>query len=181
MNVFCKHIPNILTLLRILSAPFLWYAITVQAQSLALFLISFAIVSDFGDGYIARRFFLFSRAGSFLDPLADKMVILAAFIALWQQHMMPWWVLFVVLFRDVAVTLLRIFMVKRGVSLKTSWLAKGKTAFQFFALYVFVLGLGGQSQFFYWLSLVTAALTVASSVSYWAPLWRTFVRKRVAR
>ncbi|MDQ5940698.1 MAG: hypothetical protein QG632_424, partial [Candidatus Dependentiae bacterium] len=89
MMLLYKYIPNILTVLRIVSAPFLWYAISTHAVGLALILITFAIVSDFGDGYIARRFFLSSRAGSFLDPLADKIVIICAFIALWQQQMMP--------------------------------------------------------------------------------------------
>ncbi len=181
MVYFYKHIPNTLTVLRILSAPFLWYAISTHAVGLALILITFAIVSDFGDGYIARRFFLSSRAGSFLDPLADKIVILCAFVALWQQQMMPWWVVFLVVWRDVAVTFLRTFMVRRGLVLKTSWFAKSKTVFQFFALYLFVLGAGRYGSFFYWLSVATAAITVASSVSYWVAVGRMVLQKRTAK
>lgn len=176
-----KYVPNTLTVLRILSAPFLWYAITTEAKWFALFLISFAIASDFGDGYFARKFFLFSRAGSFLDPLADKIVIIAALTALWQHHVIPWWVVCVVVWRDIAVTLLRIFMVNRGMVLKTSWFAKTKTAFQFFALYLFVLGMEHQSVFFYWLSVATAVLTVASSASYWVSFWRSLVHKKAVK
>ncbi|MDQ5890143.1 MAG: CDP-diacylglycerol---glycerol-3-phosphate 3-phosphatidyltransferase [Candidatus Dependentiae bacterium] len=177
MAHFYKHIPNILTLLRIASAPFLWYAMITHSVATALLLISFAIVSDFGDGYLARRFFLSSRAGSFLDPLADKVVIIAAFIALWQQHRMPLWVVMVVAGRDVAVTALRTYLANRGVSLKTSWFAKSKTAFQFCALYIFVLGAGSQGPIFYWLSVATAFITVASSASYWYRVARLLTKK----
>jgi CDP-diacylglycerol--glycerol-3-phosphate 3-phosphatidyltransferase len=181
MTYLYKYIPNTLTILRIASAPFLWYAITVNATAAAVGLITFAIVSDFGDGYVARRFFVSSRAGSFLDPLADKIVIICAFIGLWQQQMMPLWVVFAVVWRDIAVTFLRMFLLNRGVSLRTSWFAKSKTAFQFCALYLFVLGLGHHGSFFYWLSIVTAMITLLSSLSYWVSLGRFFLKKRIAK
>ncbi len=185
-----KYIPNSLTLLRMISAPFLWVAINTHAFIYSMFLITFAIVSDFGDGYTARRFLVSSRMGSFLDPLADKLVILVAFIALWQQQRVSLWVVLVIALRDLGVTWLRTFFLRRGIVLRTSWFAKSKTAVQFVALYLFVIGMAYQQSFgvsgslaqvfFYRLGVGVAVITVASSLSYWYRLY-SFVRFGVVR
>jgi CDP-diacylglycerol--glycerol-3-phosphate 3-phosphatidyltransferase len=189
MIYFYRYLPNTLTLLRMVSAPFLCYAILLHEPLAAFMLITFAILSDMGDGYMARRLFVSSRAGSFLDPLADKAVIIAAFVALCQLRVMPWWVLMVVVWRDMLVTFLRIFLLRYGVTLKTSWFAKSKTAFQFIGLYLFVGGLAYPQlatdrtwqQFFYSLSLLTAFLTVASAVGYGKALAWWCVQRSVHR
>lgn len=171
------------------SAPFLYSAIVLQQSLVAALLITFAIISDMGDGYMARRLFVSSRAGSFLDPLADKAVIIAAFIALCQLRVMPWWVLMVVVWRDMLITGLRMYLLRHGVTLKTSWFAKSKTAFQFVALYLFVGALAYPNvatetivqQFFYGLSLITAFLTVISAAGYCKTLGRFCVQRSVRR
>jgi len=175
MNNFYRCIPNALTIVRILSAPFLWHALIGREQHLAFFLVTFAALSDFGDGYIARRFFTSSRSGSFLDPLADKILITLAFIALWQIQLMPLWVVAVVILRDLAVTVLRIFLARRGKSLRTSFLAKSKTTFQFLALYIFILTFSFESTsvtvFSFWLNVAIAAFTVLSAAPYFLSLF----------
>lgn len=175
----CRAIPNILSLLRVASAPLLWNVIARQAVAPAVWLLTFAALSDFGDGYIARRYSFSSRAGSFLDPLADKIFVLTAFVALWHQGACPWWVVVAIGARDLSVTFLRSFLLARGVVLRTSFLAKSKTAFQFAALYFFVFSLGKQDALSFWVSVATVLLTVASSFSYWRFLDR-YVRKKGA-
>ncbi len=182
----CRYIPNVLTVSRMLSAPFIWYAIVAQWTMVALILVTCAIVSDMGDGYIARRLFVSSRSGSFLDPLADKVFIIAAFCGLYSLHIVPWWVVMVVVLRDVLVTWLRIFLLRRGLALKTSWFAKSKTAFQFVALYFFIsanayavaYGAGWLPPSFYSLSVIIALLTVLSSVGYWCTIIRWMTQRR---
>jgi len=172
-----KHIPNALTLLRILSGPLLWHVIMVRQQAAAFFLITFAILSDFGDGYLARRLFITSRAGCFLDPLADKVVIWCSFAALCAQQTMPWWVLAVIVARDVCITWLRSFMVARGLTLRTTFFAKAKTAVQFASLYIFILLQGKAAGAVYGLSLMVALLTVLSAASYLRVLLRFATRR----
>ena len=168
----CRHIPNALTLLRIASAPLLWHALALNAPIPAFWLITFAAISDFGDGYIARRFVFSSSIGSFLDPLADKIFVLMAFAALWYQGVCPWWVVGAIGLRDLLVTFLRSFLMARGVVLHTTFFAKSKTAFQFMALYFFTFSMTRASNASWWISVVTVLLTIASSATYWRFLWR---------
>jgi CDP-diacylglycerol--glycerol-3-phosphate 3-phosphatidyltransferase len=184
------YIPNSLTLLRMVSAPFLWHAILAHETVWALLLVTFAILSDVGDGYVARRLFVTSRAGTFLDPLADKMVVLAGFFALWQLHLVPLWVVLVIVVRDLFVTWLRTFLLHRGMPLRTSWMAKSKTALQFISLYALIIGAGmreglhGESAllgFLYYLSVAVAVATAVSTVSYWYRLCAVICRVGRAR
>ena len=168
-----RYIPNTLTLLRMASAPFLFCALQSHNMIAALVLVSFAIVSDMSDGYVARRLVVSSKSGSFLDPLADKAFIITAFAALCMQKIVPWWVLWVIIGRDMSVTWLRIFLLRRGVSLRTSWFAKSKTAFQFTALYVFIIcamyplfSSAFTARLFCGISWIVALLTVASAYGY---------------
>ena len=164
-----QYIPNFLTFLRMVSAPFLWHAILSRNTLSALALLTFAVLSDFGDGYMARRLFITSRSGSFLDPLADKFVVLAAFYALWQLHIVPLWVVGIIAVRDVLVTWLRTFLLRRKISLRTTFLAKIKTAMQFAVLYVCVACLGMHQlpeNLLYGVSLFIALITVLSALPY---------------
>ncbi|MEI7580388.1 MAG: CDP-alcohol phosphatidyltransferase family protein [bacterium] len=179
------YIPNSLTLLRMISAPFLWHAILMHETVWALVLVTFAIVSDVGDGYAARRLFVTSRAGTFLDPLADKVVVLAGFIALWQLHIVPLWVVLVIIVRDLFVTWLRTFLLRRGMPLRTSWMAKSKTALQFVSLYALIIGSGmreglhaesGVMGCLYYLSVGVALATALSTMSYWYRLCAVLFR-----
>jgi phosphatidylglycerophosphate synthase len=113
-----------------------------------------------------------------LDPLADKIFVLTAFSALWHQGACPWWVVVAVGVRDLLVTALRSFLLARGAALRTSFLAKSKTAFQFAALYFFVFSLGRDGLLSFWISVSTVVLTVASSFGYLPVLWLYLSKKR---
>lgn len=129
-----KHVPNALTITRMVVTPILLlllFADSLAAQAWALGLFVFASVSDWADGLVARRFGVGSRLGQFLDPVADKVLVLGTFIAL--VFILPdvaWWLVAIIAFRDLAVTVYRVHLKRSGRVLTTSRHAKWKTAAQ---------------------------------------------------
>jgi CDP-diacylglycerol--glycerol-3-phosphate 3-phosphatidyltransferase len=125
----------LLTVTRILVTPLLLLLLTVpgaegQASALALFVL--ASLSDYYDGVLARRFQVRSRLGQYLDPLADKILVLGTFgmLAFEEPALVPWWAVVVIAFRDVAVTGLRSWAEAWGKTLHTYQIAKLKTTLQ---------------------------------------------------
>lgn len=130
-----KHLPNTLTIIRILITPVvlaLLFVDTFAAKSWAFTLFVLASISDWLDGSLARRYAVGSRLGQFLDPLADKLLVIGTFvtISIVSPWLVPWWAVTLVALRDVVVTGLRVVAERRGTPLKTSNGAKLKTAFQ---------------------------------------------------
>lgn len=143
-----RYIPNVLTVARILVTPLLLLLLTVpsqagQASAVALFVL--ASLSDYYDGVLARRFQVRSRLGQYLDPLADKILVLGTFgmLAIQEPTIVPWWAVVVIALRDVAVTALRSWTEAWGKTLRTYRIAKGKTMLQLAFLFgVLVLRTG---------------------------------------
>ncbi len=134
-------IPNMITLFRILLTPLFLYFLLSDGQYYMLFaLIVFIVasVSDGVDGYIARKYGSVSEFGKFVDPLADKILIISSFIALIFLDIIPLWMVIIVVFRDATVTAIRMIMIKRGNSIVTANIAKAKTVFQIVFIYVVV-------------------------------------------
>ena len=105
---------------------------TFWGRTGALVIFVLAAISDYYDGKLARRLAAGSRLGKFLDPLADKVLVLGTFVALALliPHIVPWWAVALIGFRDLSVTLLRSWSEARGRSLKTLPVAKAKTTVQ---------------------------------------------------
>ncbi len=187
-NKWVARLPNILTWLRIVLTPvfvFLLFNGGVGARVLALLVFIVASVSDAYDGYLARKYNVVSTWGKFLDPLADKILVLSAFSAFWVLEYFPFWMLLLIVFRDIFITGLRMWMNARGTILDTSRFAKSKTAVQMIGIYTMIIfamlrdwpafrfldpairwiELGG---FFWWLMFVVALLTVATGLHYLA-------------
>ena len=139
------NLANALSVLRILLTPFFMYSLVQGNSWLAVALFSLAAVTDNLDGAAARRYGHVSSFGSFLDPIADKVMILGAFIAFYLQGFVPLWFVIILAGRDVFVTFLRVFLIQGGSSLKTSFLAKKKTFLQCVTIYVLFLHVGTQS------------------------------------
>ncbi len=142
-------LPNILTLLRLVAAPgvplmFLYFHRPwADWAALALFLV--AAVTDWFDGYLARRWQQESRFGAAMDPIADKaMVVIAIVVITGYSGMNPWLILpaTVILFREVFVSGLREFLGADARQLKVTRLAKWKTTLQMVAIAVLFLGTG---------------------------------------
>lgn len=139
-----KYLPNSLTISRILLTPVFLVLILVDTflgQVLALSVFVIAAVSDYLDGMIARRYGVDSDFGRYLDPLADKILVLSAFCVLpfLLPGQIPWWAVIVIAVRDVIVTAMRSVAISKGRPLQTRPLAKTKTAVQLTFLIVVML------------------------------------------
>lgn len=132
--------PNQLSIVRILLSPiFLFLALS---ENITSFRISFlvyliATITDWCDGWYARKYKSITRIGVFLDPFADKVLTTFAFVFFYIKNIMPLWMLIIVAARDLVVTLLRSYDEYKGKTLKTSYIAKVKTFIQM--TYIFVI------------------------------------------
>ena len=145
-----KYLPNALTIARIILTPLMLAALlsdTFWGLTVALVLFVLAAISDYLDGMIARSYKVRSRLGQFLDPLADKVLVLGTFIALLfvVPEIVPWWAVALIALRDIGVTLQRMWAESRGRSLRTLPIAKAKTGVQIgFIILVLLLLVGAR-------------------------------------
>ena len=127
-------IPNLLTLFRIVVTPLFfilfYYFPTKVFSLLASVLFALASLTDFLDGYIARRWNLETSLGKFLDPLADKLLVAVALIMLIPLGRVPSWMVAVIIGREILVTGLRVVAITEGLVISASKLGKYKTVFQ---------------------------------------------------
>lgn len=127
------NVPNALTVARVLLVPLfvaLSYHHSTSAAVWAFVVFFVASVSDFLDGYLARRNGTESRMGQWLDPLADKLLVGAALVVLVDTRSFPLWAALVIAAREIAVQLLRTQLVQRGGTLPASPAGKLKTMLQ---------------------------------------------------
>ena len=127
------NLPNWITVARIAVVPvllILGYGDSDAAALGALAVFVAASLSDSVDGYIARRYATVSRAGEFLDPLADKLLVGAALVVLVDNRLFPLWAALIIAARELGVQLLRIQIVRGGGTLPASKAAKAKTVLQ---------------------------------------------------
>ena len=99
------NVPNLFTSLRLLLAPFVICAIAAGRHSLALALFAAASLTDWLDGSAARRFGSATRAGAYLDPIADKCLLSGVFLALAIGGIVPWWLVILIFARDLYILL----------------------------------------------------------------------------
>ena len=139
-----KNVPNILASIRIFLA-FLMYLFLVNRNIFsqidpswlnyfAALIFVIASITDFFDGFIARNFDAVSKLGEILDPLADKMLTLGAFLGLLYLHRANAWAVYLILIREFFITGLRVVMAAEGISVKASFSGKVKTVFQMIAI-----------------------------------------------
>jgi cardiolipin synthase len=136
-------IPNILSMLRLAGVPlFLWLVLGPEADAWALVVLMISGVTDFLDGYLARRLNQFSSLGEILDPVADRLYILAVVVGLALRDIIPWWVAIILPLRDLLLWGLVPLLRTRGYSaLPVHFLGKAAT---FNLLYAFPLLLLGE-------------------------------------
>jgi CDP-diacylglycerol--glycerol-3-phosphate 3-phosphatidyltransferase len=181
--LFPFNVPNLLTLARILAVPVIVVALlgeTPNGDALAAVVFALAAITDGLDGYIARRRQDITTFGKLMDPLADKLLIIAALVSLVSLGRLAAWVAMVIIAREFAVTVLRAVAAEQGVVISASWLGKLKTAFQVAA--VFALIAGGRSTPVAVDVLVYAAVaaTVISGVDYFFGIRRRLAEARLA-
>src|SRR2546421_3492240 len=135
--MFPLNLPNVLTMLRILAVPVIVVALlaaTPGGDALAAGVFALAALTDGLDGYFARSRNAVTTFGKLMDPLADKLLIVAALISLVSLDRLPAWVAMVIIARELAVTGLRAVAAERGVVIAASWMGKVKTVLQGAAL-----------------------------------------------
>ena len=165
------NIPNLLTVARLIMVPVFGYLVLAVEQTQAaqwasacVFLI--AALTDLVDGVWARRYGLVTNFGKIADPIADKALIGTALVALSIQGEIGWWVTGVIIFREVAITLLRFWVIKQGV-IPASRGGKVKTVSQIVAIVAFLIPLHGWVDAVAQMSLgVALALTITTGVDY---------------
>ena len=158
-----------LTILRVVMIPIFMAVFLLGSHWVALAIFILASLTDFVDGYIARHYHQVSDFGKFLDPLADKLLVISAMVIFVQWGRMPGWVLMVVLTREFAVTGLRLVAVGSGRVIAAGWSGKIKTASTMIGLCVMIaLSRHTLDLVVNWVILIT---TVVSGAEYFVRNW----------
>lgn len=190
------NIPNRITLLRILLTFVFMFFLFCQglwAKVISLLIFSCAAVSDLYDGWLAHKKNMVTDFGKLMDPIADKILVLAAFAAFVQMQLVEAWMFVIVIAREILITSLRLFALNKGKVLAATKVGKHKTLSQMaviFTILGFIVLKEIMLRFFTWnpywerlfrsgiyiLMLVTVCLTLYSGISY---LWEN--RKIIAK
>jgi len=140
--LFPLNLPNLLTVARILAVPVLVVALldeTPNGDTFAAVVFALAALTDGLDGYIARSRGSVTTFGKLMDPVADKLLIVAALISLVSLGRLAAWVAMVIISREFAVTALRAVAAEQGVVISASWLGKLKTILQVAAVFALIV------------------------------------------
>lgn len=131
-----KHIPNILTVLRVVLVPFFIYYFIQDKLMLAFILFITASITDYLDGYLARKYKVISNFGKIMDPLADKLLVLSALalISFGKHGYLSYWIFVIITLREIVITLLRDIYKKKNIFLAANNWGKIKTVTQMVGL-----------------------------------------------
>ena len=175
-------LPNGVTILRIVAIPLILVLLFRAGRGYQVFtaLLFFgAAVTDTLDGYLARRRGMVTTLGKLLDPLADKLLIVTALIALIPAREIPVWMVIVIVGREIAITGLRGMAVSQGIVISASALGKYKTVFEVVSVFFLILN-GTYSflsfrpigMFFLWVAL---GIAVISGVDYFRKYLKSII------
>ena len=164
--------PNKLTIARMIIVPFLviflltgWGGEANRYISLTLFVV--ASVTDWFDGYLARKNNLVTNFGKFMDPLADKLLVCSAMICMIDVIRLPAWFVIIIIAREFIISGFRLIAAENGIVIAANYWGKFKTASQMIMIILLILHFDGifviLEQIFIWLSL---ALTIISLITY---------------
>ncbi len=174
-HVLRLNLPNTLTLLRILAVPVLVVALLSEIDDgdvIAAIVFALAAATDGLDGYIARRRNQVTNFGKLMDPLADKLLVVAALVCLVDLNRLAAWIAMVIIAREIAVTGLRTLAAEQGVIVSASWLGKVKTTLQIAAIFALI----AYDPSPIWADLLmyaAVAMTIISGADYFIALRRT--------
>ncbi len=183
------NIPNRITMLRILSTFIFMFFLFCQglwAKVISLVIFILAAISDFYDGWLAEKKNMVTDFGKFMDPIADKILVLAAFAAFVQMQLIDAWMFVIIISREILITSLRLFALNKGKVLAASKAGKHKTLSQMaviFSILGFIVLKEMMLEFYTWnpswerffrsgiylLMILTVGLTLYSGISY---LWQ---------
>jgi len=187
------NLPNLLTLARVAAVPLIVIIMLSDSRAAGLWaaaIFGAAAVTDFIDGWLARKWGVVTVLGKFLDPLADKLIVMAALIMLIPFGRIPAWAVFLVLGREIIITGLRSIASSEGIVIDASDLGKYKTIYQMVAIpglllhydYYWFFGIRSEllhvnmhnfGMFFF---VIALALTLWSGFDYLYKFFRVFAR-----
>ena len=179
------NIPNYLTIARIFFVPLLvavlvqernflsWYDFSISNDILALLIFWVAALTDLLDGYLARRWKQVTTIGTLLDPIADKLLVSAALIALVQVRVVPGWLVVLLVGREFAVSGLRSIAAAEGFTISASELGKTKTVSQVVAISLLLIGIhrpevARWARYSLW---VVVFFSLWSAIAYFGKFW----------
>ncbi len=164
------NIPNLLTLLRILLVPVFVMAVLYGYMDAALIIFVIASITDAFDGLIARLFHQKSVIGSYLDPVADKTLIIAVYLCLAVTDIIPVWLTVIVISRDIIILagfMIVFFIAKERITeVKPSIISKITTFLQLTSVFFVLLNKGAIHHYLLYLLISTAVFTVSSGLDY---------------
>jgi CDP-diacylglycerol---glycerol-3-phosphate 3-phosphatidyltransferase len=179
------NLPNALTVLRIFLVPVLVVVLLTRTRTdgglmLGVAIFGLAVLTDYLDGYFARRRNQVTRLGTLLDPLADKLLTASAFLSLVEMDAVPAWMVMIILGRELAVTGLRNVAAGWGHLIPASGLGKGKMVAQVVAIFLLLLARHPRFAFLHapalaslWLVVV---LALVSGIDYFWSFYREVYR-----
>lgn len=132
------NLPNKLTVLRVLMIPLFLVALFLGYKYTAVVIFSIASATDWLDGYIARKYNLVTNFGKFMDPLADKLLVCAAIVAMVELRLLPAWVVIILISREFIITGFRLVAVSNNLVIAAGMWGKIKTVVQM-CMIIFVL------------------------------------------
>ena len=161
-------VPNVLSFIRLLGIPLFCWLILAGHDLAAVIMLAVFGVTDWFDGYLARRFHQRSRLGTRLDPIADRLYILAAVAVLLVRGIVPWWFLLILFARDVMLAALVPVLRKHGMlALPVNFVGKAGTMLLLLALPLILLG-SPTSLNLIWAHYAGWILGALGAVVYWA-------------
>jgi CDP-diacylglycerol--glycerol-3-phosphate 3-phosphatidyltransferase len=172
--VIHKSVPNVLSITRIIITIPVILLLESHHNYSALLLFLIGALSDYLDGYLARKKQLVSNIGKLLDPLADKIFVISLFVAMIKIMGISYWLVLIIIFREFAVTGLRAQLAAKNFILPALIQGKIKTFSQFVAIGFLIVG--SQNKFFFDIGMVflyiTVITTLTSGVEYYIKYWK---------
>jgi CDP-diacylglycerol--glycerol-3-phosphate 3-phosphatidyltransferase len=180
------NLPNSLTIVRIFFVPLLvtvlvqegmildFHGIVISNDVVALIIFWLAAATDLLDGYLARRWKQVTTIGTLLDPIADKLLVSAALIALVQMRIVPGWLVVLLIGREFVVSGLRSIAAAEGYTIRASELGKTKTFFQVVAISLLMIGIH-HPRVMRWANAslyLVVLFSVWSAIAYFGKFWR---------
>ena len=178
-----SQLPNLLTLLRIAACPVLVLLLSGGRYDLALLLFLAAGITDGLDGYIAKRFSCISGLGAILDPIADKLLIASACIMLAMLGAIPFWLLVVVMFRDLVIVAGYMVLVVMGedIPMKPTYISKINTFLQISLVVAVLSGEADWVQVPFVLNALVVGVLITTVISGGQYVWAWGIRRNPSK
>ena len=161
-------IPNFISLLRLISIPLIAYMIYTDRKWAALIILALSALSDWLDGFLARRMHQISKIGQLLDPLADRLLIFCSVLVFGMAGLLPWWLLIAIGLRDLVMLIEVLVIAQFGYGpLPVHFAGKTGTALLMIAIPALIVAALGQVYIFTSLHLAAVACSIWGVVLYW--------------